>query len=206
MECPPDCLPDLSCLKTDQADMRTLTERENRTIRWATIGIAIYLACFGGWHVWKHLEARRAGYRALVKQAEDLKRAIQPYTLRAQVAGKLMDEFHLDPAKLRRASVVAEASDAIQKAAGSGGIKIGPVRESPGRSSARELASVQFQGTGSVTSVMELFSRMETLGYPLVIESVQIAPEPTQPGQIKLTLTVLILDFEQWKSEGVPGV
>ena len=42
---------------------------------------------------------------------------------------------------------------------------------------------------------------LQTLGYPLILDSVQISSDPMRPGMIKLNLTIIILDFEQWKSE-----
>jgi len=52
--------------------------------------------------------------------------------------------------------------------------------------------------------VMSLLHRLETLGYPLILDSVQMTPEVTKPGMVKLNLTIVILDFDQWKSEGGP--
>ena len=48
---------------------------------------------------------------------------------------------------------------------------------------------------------MATLHRLETLGYPLILDSVQISSDPTKPGMIKLNLTIIILDFEQWKKE-----
>ena len=109
----------------------------------------------------------------------------------------------MDPAKLSRTSVVAEASAAIQKAAMGGGIQLGPVRESPARPSSKELASMQIEGMGPVPAVMGMLSRLESVGYPLIIDSVQLTSD-MRPGQLKVSLTILILDFEQWKKEGPP--
>ena len=99
---------------------------------------------------------------------------------------------------------MADASAAIQKAATTGGIKLGPVRESPARASNKELASMQLEGIGPVAGVLGLLSRLESLGYPLVVDTVQITPQ-NQPGSVKLSLTIVILDFDQWKNEKVPN-
>ena len=108
----------------------------------------------------------------------------------------------MDPGKLSKASLVAEASAAIQKAARNGGVQIGPVRESPARTSATELTSMQLEGVGPVPAVMTLLHRLETVGFPLIVDSVQINPEPSRPGTLKLSLTIVILDFDQWKNGG----
>ena len=184
--------------------MRTLTDHEKRTVRFAAIGIAIYLALFGGWRVWKYLENKRSEYQQFVQRARTLRREIQSHTEEASVAKKLMEEYHMDPAKLTRASVVAEASAAIQKAATTGGMQVGPIRESPGRPASKELASMQFEGTGPVPALMGLLYRLERLVYPLVIDSVQITPETMKPGQARLNLTIVILDFDQWKTGEAP--
>jgi hypothetical protein len=184
--------------------MRTITDREKRTIRLAAMGIGAYLVLFGGVKVWKFLEKKRADYRTLVAEAQTLKLRIEPYKNRAEALKKLMDAFQIDPAALTRATAVGEASAAIQKAAASSGIQVGPVRESPARGANKELASVQFEGIGAIPALMGLLKQLESLGYPLLIDSVQITPEKSKPGQMKMNLTVVILDFEQWKREEKP--
>jgi len=39
------------------------------------------------------------------------------------------------------------------------------------------------------------------LGYPIVIDSVQITADPLQPGMVKLMATVFVLDYQQWINE-----
>ena len=184
--------------------MRTLTQREKKTLRYATVGIALYLALFGGFKVWKFFDRKRTEYLNLVADARQLKLDVQRREAKLPHIQKLMEEFHLDPAKLTRATVVAEASAAIQKAAQSGGVQLGPIRESPARSANRELASIQLEGTGPVPAALGLLQRLNTCGYPLIIDSVQFSSDPMRPGPIKFNLTVIILDFEQWKSVEVP--
>jgi hypothetical protein len=183
--------------------MRTLTPHEKRTVRFGAAAIAIYLLLFGGFQVWKYFAKTRADYQQLLSQADRLKQEVQLYDDRVLVLKKLMESLRMDPAKLSRTSVVAEASSAIQKAAMSGGVQVGPVRESPARPSSKELASVQMEGTGPVPAVMGLLSRLESVGFPLVIDSVQLTPD-MRPGQLKVNLTILILDFDQWTKEGAP--
>jgi hypothetical protein len=183
--------------------MRTLTQREKRTVRLAAVAIAVYLVLFFGVRGWRSLEARRSQYQQLLVEAQRLKRDLQPYENRALLAQKLKETFRINPQKLSRATLVAEASAAIQNAAKSGGIQLGPMRESPARSSAKELTSMQLEGNGSVSAVMTLLHRLETVGYPLIIDSLQITPD-TKPGKVKVNLTIVILDYEQWKKEEAP--
>jgi hypothetical protein len=184
--------------------MRTLTQSEKRTVRLAGLGIAIYLIVFGGFKVWKFFEKKRTDYQQLVTEAQNLKTEVKRYETRIELVKKLMEKFHMDPAKLTKATVVAEASAAIQKAATSSGLQLGPVRESPARPSSKELASIQFEGSGPVLATMGLLNRLETCGYPLIIDSAQITADPTKPGQVKLSLTIVILDFDQQKIEEAP--
>jgi len=183
--------------------MRTLTPHEKRTVRFGAAVIVIYLLVFGGLQVWRYFVRCRADYQQLVSQADRLKQEVRLYDDRVSVVKKLMESLRLDPAKLARTSVVAEASAAIQKAALSGGVQVGPVRESPARPSSKELATVQLEGAGQVPAVMGLLSRLESVGFPLIIDSVQLTPD-MRPGQLKVNLTILILDFEQWTREGSP--
>lgn len=181
--------------------MRTLTPREKRTIRFGGIGIGIYLVLFFGFQLWKGLEHKRSDYQALVEQARNLKSTIEPYQTKALVVHKLMEEFQLDPAKLSEASVVAQASAAIQDEAKAQGIKLGTIRESSAQPSSRELASIHIEGSGPIPATLGLLERLKHLGYPLIVDSVQLTRETTRPGQIKLNLTIVILDFDQWKTK-----
>jgi hypothetical protein len=178
--------------------MRAFTENDKRTIRRAAVGIAIYLVLFGGFEAWKFLEKRRVDYRQMVNDARDLRVKLQTYQAKAVTTKKMMEDFHLDPAKLSRETIVGEASSAIQKAAQASGVQVGTVRESA-RGSGDEVASMQFEGSGPVPAVTGLLNRMQTLGCPLIIDSVQITPD-NRPGMLKLSLTIVILDFEKWKT------
>src|SRR5258705_12582661 len=106
--------------------MRTLTDREQRTIRMAGIAIGIYLVFFLGVTGWKRFEKSRSDYLQLVDEGQRVRRELQVYEDKMLRAQKLKDTLRLDLGKLSKATVVAEASSAIQKAASSGGVAIGP--------------------------------------------------------------------------------
>lgn len=181
--------------------MRKLTQREQRTVRYGGIGLGIYLLLFFAFHIWRGLEEKRSDYKDLVQQARDLKSEIENYKTRALVAQKLMNEYHVDPAKLSEASVVAQASAAIQTEAGADGIALGTIRESASQSSNLQLASIHIEGSGKVPAMLKLLDRLQRLGYPLFIDSVQLTSNPMQPDHVKFDMTITILDFAQWKNK-----
>jgi len=184
--------------------MRPLTTREQRTVRIGAAVLAIYLLALGGLQIAKFCERKRTEYTRLVQEAQALKEQIHKYESKVDAAKKLMENFKLDPARLSRTTMVAEASAAIQKAAAGGAVGVGPVRESPPRPGNKELATVQLEATGPPAAVTALLGRLETVGYPLIIESVQMTAEPMRPGAVKVNLTIVILDFDQWKKEDAP--
>jgi len=178
---------------------RELTVQEKRTIRFAAMAIAIYLVLFYGLAVWNSLSARRDAYIKLVQQARDLRDVIKPYEDKVSTATNMMDRFRMDPAKLKRASVLAEASSAIQQAAAAEKVGVGPIRETPGRASAKEIGSIQFEGSGQIRAVMSFLHHLERVGFPVIIDAAQFSANPQQPNALKINLTIVVLDFDAWK-------
>jgi hypothetical protein len=186
---------------------RQLTSQEKRTIRIAAICAGVYLALFYGSAGLDYLTERRVACDNLLQQARDLRDVIKPYEEKITTATNLMGHFHMDPAKLKRSSVVAEASAAIQQTAASGGVAVGPIRETPGRPSAKEAGSIQFEGTGQVAAVLELLHNLDRIGFPVIIDSVQINADPRMPNMVKVNMTIVVLDFDAWKpKEEAPHV
>ena len=181
--------------------MRTLTRKEKRTIRFGAAALGLYLAILCAVQGWKFLAQKHLEYRQLLAEAQGVRRKVELYQAKAKHIQKLMEDFRMDPVKLTRASVMGQASAVLQSAAMSGGVQIGPVRESPGRPSSKELGSIQLEASGPAPALLKFVQQTHSLGYPLIIDSMQIAPEPTRPGQIKANLTIVILDFDQWKQE-----
>lgn len=181
--------------------MRPLTKREERTIRYGGIGIGIYLALFCAFQVWKFFEHKRSAYKDLVQQARDLKEQIEPYQTKILVVQKLMKDYDLDPWKLSEPSVVAQASAAIQDEAKADGIALGAIHESPSQSTGLELATIHIEGSGQIPAMLKLLDRLQRLGYPLIINTVQMNSDAMQPGHIKFDMTIAVLDFDQWKKQ-----
>jgi hypothetical protein len=181
--------------------MRPLTEREKRIVRIAGVGVVIYLALFYGC---RFLEKQRSEYRQLVAEANNLRRQTLPYEGRVQVVKKLMEDFRMDPAKLKKATVVADASAAIQNRAKTGGVQLGPIRESMTSGQGRGLATVQLEGSGQIPAVLAFLGGLDRIGFPVIVDSAQFTAVPGRPGQVKMNLTLIILDFEGWKVTEAP--
>src|SRR5580658_4522296 len=109
--------------------MHTLTDQKKRTIRFASIVLVAGLLLAGGLWCARRLQGRRADYHALLLEARDVRDEIDRYEEKAGVAKKMIDDFHLDPMTLARASLVAQASAAIQKASAAAGVAPGAIRE-----------------------------------------------------------------------------
>ncbi|MGV3773207.1 MAG: hypothetical protein ACO1QB_09930 [Verrucomicrobiales bacterium] len=182
--------------------MQPLSERDKKIVRLASIGIAVYLALFIGIKGWKKLEKNRSEYQQMLVEAEGLKREVAPLENKFMLLEKLKEDSKIEVSKISRATVVADTSAAIQKAAQSGGIKLGPLRESSARTANKELASVQIEGVGQIASIMAFCHQLESLGYPLAIETFTLAPQPGPPGMLKMNMTVALFDWEQWKTKG----
>jgi hypothetical protein len=176
-----------------------MTERDKKTIRVAGIAILIYLAGFAGFKMWKSGGAGRDDYEALLHKAEQLQSEVRARENKTLLFEKLSEQYKFDPAKIKKETLVADASAAIQGAAQQGGIQLGPFRESPARSTGRDLTTIQVEGSGSVSSALGLLHRLRTLGYPLLIESVQFGPAQGRPGQVKINVTITILNYDQFK-------
>ena len=156
--------------------MPQLTAREQKLLRFAVTGISVYLVIFGGFKAWNFLEKRRVKYEQMMTDTARISQQLRPYENRVLMAEKLKETYRLDPRKLSRATVVAEASAAIQKEAKDRKVGFGPIRETAARASGKELASMQLEGSGPVAGVMEFLQRLPALGYPIVIDSVQLNP------------------------------
>lgn len=179
--------------------MKSLSSSERRTLRLGSIALAVYLVAFFGVKWVRAANALRDDHLQLSRTAASLKAEVERYEIRAERLGRLMNRLQIDPAALRTNTVVGQTSAALQKAAQAQGLQLGSIRENPSRSTERELGSIQFDATGPTQAVLGFLARLDSLGVPVVIDSIQCSGNPRGPGQLKLQLQVIILDFDQWK-------
>jgi hypothetical protein len=178
-----------------------LSAHEKRTIRFGATVVAIWLAVFCLQQVWKFYSNQNGEYKTLLAQTDNLRAELRPYKGRTEDVRTLMEKFRMDPNHLSRTSVVAEASAAILKTAASSGVQLGPIRETAARQSAKEMAAIQLDCSGQVPNLLGFLHRFESMGYPIIIDAVQLTSDPSKPGNLKMHLGLVILDFEQWKAE-----
>jgi hypothetical protein len=185
--------------------MRNLSTSEKRTIRLGIVVLAVYFTFTFGQKAWNFLQKGKADYRVLTREAAKMRADLRPYREKILITKKLMEDFRMDPAKLSKQSVVADASAAILKAATTGGVQLGPIRETGSRQSGRELTSMQLDCTGPIPSVLAFLHKFQSIGFPIILDSIQLSSEASRPGTLKLHLGLVILDFEQWKAEEIPN-
>ncbi len=147
------------------------------------------------------LETSRNRSLSLAREAQKIHLELVTQESKVLKVVKLRKLFQMDATKLSKSTLVGQASAAIQTAAASSGLALGPIRESSGRSASKELSTMQLEMAGPAPAILAILQRLPTLGFPLFIDSVQISQDPSKPGLTKLNLTLVILDFEQWKNE-----
>jgi len=73
------------------------------------------------------------------------------------------------------------------------------------RGTERELGSIQLEAAGQVTSLTTFLHRLGTLGFPVILDTVQFSSDPMRPGMIKISIALILLDYEQWDAREVPN-
>jgi hypothetical protein len=184
---------------------RPLTPREKRTLRLGFGGLAVYLVLFYGTKGWSWLEARRAEYAAVGLSAEQVQLEILREQSKALRLQNLKTETRIDLAKLSEETAVGEARGAIQKAAQACGLQISSAKESPGRGAGGDLATIQLEGLGPSPGVLQFLHNLRSLGYPVVVDKLQIHMAGVERGQAKLSLSATVLSFKDWKGKEPTG-
>lgn len=184
--------------------MRELSREERRTVTVGGVAIVIYLSLFFGLKGFKSFTGFESEYRRLQSEAAAMKREVQTYEAKVEAVTNWMHQARMDPSKLVQSTVVAQSTSALQKHAQASAVQISLVRETSSRGVEKELASIQVEAAGPVPALMGFLASIGNLGFPLVVDSVQFNSDPARPGLLKLSLTVVVLDFEQWKTPEVP--
>lgn len=204
-----------------------MTARDQRILKIGGLFAVAYLLAFYGFQFWRKGQKSQSDYQQLARKAQQMQQDFWEQQKKVLLYDKLSEAYHLDPRRISKDTLVADASAAIQNAAQQSGMRLGPFRETPGRQNARELSTIVIEGNGPITAALTLLHKIQTLGYPLIIDSIQLTQGGGQsgggrggppgmppgmmpgmpmgmggggpPGQLKINLTVIILNYEQWK-------
>jgi len=163
--------------------------------------VVIYLLLLSGWKAYRYLEEKREAYQVAKLEAEETKLRVYRQEVKARRFRHLKKSWNLNFDKLKPETLVGEAREAILKAAQVAKVHIGSSRESHRASSARELATIQLAGEGSTMSVVNFLQSLRGLGYPIVLDHLQINIIDQKPGHVTLTLNILVMNFNAWKME-----
>ena len=179
--------------------MGRLTDRDRRTIKLAGFGLLAYLVLFYGVSTWRYLESCLADHELLRLEASEVGLEVTAELKKWKRFRALREKWTIDLDSLDPKTVVSAAFDAIQTAAGKCGVGLGATQEIARRANAKELRVFQLQGSGATDSVMKFLHNLPRLGYPLVVDRLQVKGVPKKPGMLSVTLSVAILNFEAWQ-------
>ena len=181
--------------------VKKFNPREKRTLRRASGLLIVYLVAFFGWKVLGFLETKRGDYAeaklSLLNVTSDILREQE----KAKRLERLKENFKFDPKELSAETAVGEARAKIMHAAATCGVGVTKSREIQMQVSTKELGTIQIDGSGATLAVLRLLHGLKGLGYPLLIDRLQLDPMPKKPGIVHLALTVTLLNFEGWKPE-----
>ena len=181
--------------------MRSLTDREKRTLRLAGILVAAYLVLFYGVKFFGYLESRRTAYDEAYLQAQTLQVERLREIQKRKRLEKLKAEWNIDFEKLGKKTVVGDARMALEATARACGVRLGFSKESPGRVRSGELTVFQVQGSGKTRNVARFLHSLKTrLGYPMVVDRIHLKAQK-RPGLASFTFTTTLLGYSTWKSK-----
>ncbi|MEI9863343.1 MAG: hypothetical protein WDN00_02050 [Limisphaerales bacterium] len=64
---------------------------------------------------------------------------------------------------------------------------------------ARFWRQFNWKAPGRFRRALAFLASLNSIGFPLVVDSVQLITNNTPPGRVKMNLTIIILDFSQQK-------
>lgn len=173
-----------------------MTQSEKKLVQITAIGLGLYLVFFFGAGSLKKYENQLAEHHKKQRTIRDLNLKLKPYGNRVLLLEKLRKEMNLEVRFLDIPDFGALASEAIQRCARSHSVNIGPFRES----TAATGTSIRFEASGQGASIHKFIKGVTTSGYPVLIESLQVQTMDGKPGQLKLSINLLVLNFKSWKS------
>lgn len=172
-----------------------MNDKEKKLIKFTAIGLTIYLLAFYGKDYLGAFEKKLDDFKKKEKTIVNHRTKLVPYSSRVLMLEKLRKKLNIDVRRLSSNELVGQTSQAIQQSAKQSGIKIGPLRESSGRST----SSLRFEANGKYDGMVKFLRSIGTSGYPIMIESMQVNLDPSKKGNVKISLSIGIIDFANWK-------
>ena len=172
-----------------------MNEKEKKLIKFTAIGLSIYLLAFYGKDYLGAFVRKRSDFVKKEKTITNHRTKLSPYSSRVLMLEKLRKKLNIDVRRLSSNELVGQTSQAIQQSAKQSGIKIGPLRETSGRN----ISSLKFEANGKYDGMVKFLRGIGTSGYPVLIESMQVKQDISKKGNLKINLSIGILDFTKWK-------
>lgn len=178
-----------------------MTDHDKKVIRFACIGLIAYLAIFYGRGAFSGLEAKRAAYMNARNEAKEFHKKLKPYETQLLLLEKLRKDRQINLEELNSDTLVADASTAIQIAANQCGVALGPLQETPSRGDASTLTMFRLSGEGPIDGVVNLIYTLRRIGFPLIIDSLNLDGGEFGGDTQKFDLELRIIDYNNWQPQ-----
>ncbi len=181
--------------------MAKLNAREQRIVKWALVLVPLYLLLFYGLAGVRALEEQRKEFGNIQLEAEEVELRITKEAKKYKRLKRMREEWSLHLKELNTATLVTSAREAVQSAASKCGVGLGNSQEM-GRGNNNDLLRViQMQGSGKTEAVLRFLYLCPRLGYPLLLDNLQIKGVPGKPGRLTLTFSLAIVNTDRWKEK-----
>ena len=182
--------------------LASLSEKDRKTIRYGAAFIGVYLCLFYGGTLLSALEGSRTEYFQQLEEAQRLGELFRTYETKVLKIEKLRHQFRLNVHALSSTNLVGNAGRTIQDLVKQSEFKMGQIRETLGGTGNGLAATFQLEAEGPLKSFMPLLDRLQSTGYPLIIESLTVLTDKRQRGKVQWSATITVLDYNEWKSKG----
>ena len=182
--------------------LESLSEKDRKTLKYGALIIVVYLSLFYGRSILAMFEGSRVQYFEQWEEARDLGDLFASYENKGLKVEKLRHQYQLNVNQLSSTNLVGQAGRSIQELVKQSEYKLGQIRETLGGGGNGIAATFQLEANGPLKSLMPLLHRLQTTGYPLIIESLSLRTDKRKQGEVQWSATVIVLDYSKWKSKG----
>lgn len=180
----------------------SLSEKDRKTIRYGAMIIVVYLTLFYGRTILSAFESSRVNYFAQLDEAKALEELFSSYENKVLKVEKFREQYQLNVRELSSTNLVGNAGRAIQDLVKESDFKLGQIRETLASGGTASAATFQVEGTGPLKSLMPLLHRLQSTGYPMILDTLSIRTDEKKRGHVLWSATIVVLDYAQWKTKG----